>query len=160
MSTLSVSLWPPSATVDVRSPASILREQEPLLARQTKGLLHAKVTSAEVEGRRMLSLEVAAPPLDYHEEILRATHAASRLYPVTLTARCFAPDGADIGASPLRPVGVLGPDQRRASSPEEFIRLLGEVLASDEVVSLLASLIARINEQEGRDDGAASNGAA
>ena len=80
------------------------------------------------------------------------THKHDLVYPVVVEAECFIPDFTmtmPIAADVFKPTRInkLPENQRRAATDEEFIKLVGEVLRSPQVRSLIQSLIARSNDQ-------------
>ena len=144
-------LWPDDINVKVLPPIAVLKAQEGQLARHTHGLLQAKLTTTETDKLVQHQLDLIAPSLNfYRERLLSATHDREMLYPVTVTAECFAPKSPNsmqaLGAAVLR---MMDPSvyQRKAATDEEFIQLVKEVLQSADVRALIHSLIARINQQ-------------
>lgn len=161
MNTAIPDLWSDDIKVDVLPPLAILKAQEGLLARKTQGMLEAKVTTTESENLVQHQLDLIAPSLNfYRERLLTATHDRLMLYPVIVAAECFAPN-VEVSQGPLAPIHltakamtdmhrVLIPEafQRKATTDEEFVQLIREVLQSTEVRALIASLIARINQNK------------
>lgn len=79
-----------------------------------------------------------------------------KVYPVTVTAECFAPKSANpMEALNLGMLRMTDPTviQRKAATDEEFINLVRQVLRSEEVRALIHSLIARINQEAGASQG-------
>ena len=136
---------------NVLPPIAVLKAQEGLLARHTHGMLQAKLTTTEADKLVQHQLDLIAPSLNfYRERLLSATHDREMLYPVTVTAECFAPKSSD----PMQAVvaaaqRAMDPSviQRKAATDEEFIELVRRVLQSPDVRALIHSLIARINQQ-------------
>jgi len=152
MAVLIPDLWPDDLGTDVQSPAAILRAQESSLERKTGGKLLARLSIDDSGDSVQLLFDVEAPRLGgLRQRIMTATHGREMMYPVSVSAKAFRYRGGH----ELLDAGV-GADQRRAATPEEFIRLVGDVFGSLEVRSLLASLIARINEQEAAPAGGAA----
>ena len=152
MITAVPDLWSEDIKVNVLPPIAVLKTQEGLLARKTQGMLQAKLTTTETETLVQHQLDLIAPGLNfYRERLLSATHDREMPYPVTVTAEAFAPHPLNVvqavGAAIKRSVdpAVI---QRRAATDEDFIRLVREVLHSEQVRALIHSLIARINEQK------------
>jgi hypothetical protein len=146
-------LWSDDIKVDVLHPLAVLKAQEGLLARKTRGLLQARLTTTETDRLVQHDLDLVAPSLNfYRERLLSATHARDKLYPVVVTADCFFPEPG----GPLTPASAMlsrtlnramNPEvcQRKAATDEEFIELVRAVLQSPEVRSLIHSLVARMN---------------
>jgi hypothetical protein len=117
-------------------------------------MLQAKLTTTETEKLVQHQLDLIAPSLNfYRQRLLSATHDRVMLYPVTVTAKAFAP--AIPGPKVAAALRELNPSltQRQAATDEEFIRLIGEVLQSVEVRGLIFSLIARINGEKAEEQG-------
>ena len=71
---------------------------------------------------------------NYRHRLLTAIHKANWVYPVTVEAECFETESGN----PLR----------GAKSQEAFLTLVKQVLTSDDVRSVIESLIARSNEEK------------
>ena len=150
-------LWSDDISVDVLSPIAILRAQAVPLMQKTKGLLQAEVETITSEsGRVQHQFDLVAPALNhFRRRILVATHQIDLVYPVVVEAECFEPvkRTGSIAANDalvfLSPNGLFE-NERRAATDQEFIKLVGEVFHSIEVRSLIASLIARSNDQTNR----------
>ncbi|MGH7172857.1 MAG: hypothetical protein ACRELG_21460 [Gemmataceae bacterium] len=166
MTTAIPDLWSEDITIDVLPPIAILKAQEGLLARKTQGMLEAKLSTTESGSLVQHQLDLIAPSLNfYRERLLTATHDRLMLYPVIVTAECFAPK-SEVSRGPLAPLHVtakaltdmhraLVPEviQRKAATGDEFVELVREVLQSAEVRALISSLIARINQTNGEHHG-------
>jgi hypothetical protein len=147
MATTIPDLWSDDIKVNVLPPLVILKAQEGSLARRTKGMLQARLTTVESGKRVQHQLDVIAPSLDaYRERLLSAAHDREMLYPVTVVSEAFVPE-------PTSPLGLPGTvqavsaSQRQAVTDDDFIQLVREVLHSRWVRALIHSLIARINAQ-------------
>jgi hypothetical protein len=160
-------LWSEDITVNVLPPVAVLRALEGLLARKTQGLLQAKLTTTATDRLVQHQLDLVAPALNfYRERLLSATHDRDMVYPVLVTAACFAPRSPNpphwlapmtqavtaVSEFLERPAA----NQREATTQEEFIDLVREVLHSAEVRSLIQSLIARSNEVRAAQEGGES----
>lgn len=148
---MDLDLWPDDISVDVVTPLAILRAQVGPLQRKTKGLLRVNVsTQTSSDGDSVIhKMDLVAPALgNYRQEILSVTHTKDRVYPAQIEAECFVPsyDGYDPEDGAWRP---------EADTEQEFIRLLGKVLQSSPVRSVIHSLLARINEQTAEGPGEA-----
>jgi hypothetical protein len=156
MATTIPDLWPDDIKVEVLPPLAILKAQEGLLARKTQGKLQAKLTRTESERLVQYQLDLIAPSLNFYRELLlSARHKRGRYYPVDVTAECLTPKS--LGPTRARGGGMQDDIdspavQQRATTDEEFIRLVREVLQSGEVRSLIHSLIARINESASEEE--------
>lgn len=130
-------LWGGEISISALSPVSILRSQDELLRRKTRGALQAEVrTRKEVDGAHTVlihTMDLTATILGYTETILEVSHRENLPYPVTIDL-----------SEELR----VDQDSRRANcaEPDDFMRALGTILTSRPVRSVIASLIARSND--------------
>lgn len=130
-------------SVTVLPPLAVLKAQEGFLARHTRGMLQAKLSSVENGKLVQHQLDLIAPSLNfYRHRLLTATHDRDMLYPVTIAAEAF-----NMGSASPIGMGVDPPSVRMASTDGDLIDLVGKVLQSAGTRALIASLIARINEQ-------------
>jgi hypothetical protein len=145
-------LWPNDIRIDVLSPLQILRMQEGNFSEKMKGLLQVQVGTVTAETLVQHQFDIVAPYLDhYRERLFTATYNRLRFYPVTVEADCFEPKpktpGEALSRSVIKAINwEPPPNQRVAATQEEFVTLVREILHSDEVRSLIQSLIARSNE--------------
>jgi hypothetical protein len=123
------SLWPQSIKATVLTPLAILRTQAYALRQVTKGVLEGKVSSVEAENMVEHQLDAFAPALDYRHRILSVRHEQEMAYPATVRS------------------AVLGSYGEKVSDDDGLTKLLAKVLGSDQVRAVIASLIARSNEQ-------------
>jgi hypothetical protein len=157
------NLWASDISVDVVPPVAILQMQAGILKRMTKGLLEGEVSTTYGNNDRVQhQLDVIAPALGYYRHrLLSATHDRELVYPVTVEAECFLPAGIDAVLPALKANDLLqGVDKSKpkAATQEEFLDLVGKVLRSQQVKSLIQSLIARINEQRPPSDKSPATG--
>lgn len=135
------NLWPPATvSVDIVSPLAILRTQAQNLTEMTKGLLAGEVTSVD-EGPDVVvhQFEVVAPALNkYRHRILSVKHNRNLVYPVYFDTPTSL---ASIVATVAK-----GSATNKADTEAEFLEALTGVLNSRVVLSVISSLIARINE--------------
>jgi hypothetical protein len=138
------NLWSPDINVNTLTPSAVLRAQAGMLGKMTKGILTAQVTALERDNDRIEhTLDLRAPALEnYRYRVLTAYHRKNLVYPVTVSAECFEQGGSKEYYDHNE--GWVSPE---ASGETEFIELVGSVLRSPEVVSVIHSLIARSNEQ-------------
>ena len=79
----STDLWGEIATVQMRTPVSILREQAALLGAKTKNLVEASVKTRVAGDSIRHSLDLVVPALEgYTYNLLMIAHGPS-IYPVT-----------------------------------------------------------------------------
>lgn len=148
-------LWPEDIKVDILAPLVILRAQANALAEITQDILRAEVRSTTTEKMEIHRLDLIATVFRSRHRILKARHRRDRAYPVTIEATCFDPEPPktllERGLAQLAQESLVSkpPRGRRAATQQEFISLVGEVLRSAEVRSLIDSLIARSNEKRG-----------
>jgi hypothetical protein len=130
-------LWGGEISISALSPVSILRSQDELLRRKTKGALRAEVrTRKENEGPHTVlvhTMDLTATILGYSETILEVSHRENLPYPVRIDLSEELRDEQN---------------SRRANcaEPDDFMRALGTILTSRPVRSVIASLIARSND--------------
>src|SRR4051794_24140654 len=94
-------LWSDDIRVDVLPPVAILRAQEGMLLRKTKGMLLAKVSTRKTPHGIQHVLDLVAPTLsDYTERVLTVRHKIEKAYPAAIAAECFAPKDWDGSPSP------------------------------------------------------------
>lgn len=148
MSATIPNLWPDDITVDVVTPAAILKAQASQLAASTKGLLLAEVNASRAGSQVVHQLDVIAPALGgYRHRLLQVSHRQDRVYPATVSGP---------GLEALSEWG-----DKEAYTQQELLKLIGASLQSGEAKSLLLSLIARSNEPKtGEDNPDADDGAA
>jgi hypothetical protein len=143
------NLWSADINVNILTPIAVLRTQAGLLGKMTKGVLTAHVSSLDGESEVEHYLDLRAPALEgYRYRVLTASYRKDLVYPVEVNAECFAEGGSKAGSDPL--ASIILPEEsgpRRASGEKQFIDLVGTVLHSSEVVSVIHSLLARSNEQ-------------
>ncbi len=149
-------LWSDDISSEPASPIAILRAQQRPLRQRTKGLLEAEIeTTTGDTGQVRHGFDLVAPALNRARyRILYVTHKDDLVYPVIVEAECFKreenpqqPMSRRLTPSILGTISPLPDGQRRAATDEEFINLVGEVLRSPQVRSLIQSLIARSNDQ-------------
>lgn len=157
MTTTIPDLWSDDIKVDILTPLAILRTQVTFLERKTQGVLRADVFTTEADDWVQHQLDLIAPALhQYRTTLLTARHHRDRVYPVTIQAECFFPKREFTTVS-VRTATETPPDQREASTQEQFIELVRQVLQSEHVRSIIQSLIARSNEaRTGESDGGGS----
>jgi hypothetical protein len=149
----TLDLWPDDIKVEVQSPYAILMSQKSLLATKTKDILRADVSVTTTDSQTRLGFDLIAPSLEnYRRTILYATSKKDDVYPVTVEADCFLPRSPTTLPEVLekvsqRGLGAKSNPGRQAATQQEFIDLVGQVLRSAEVRSLIQSLIARSNEK-------------
>jgi hypothetical protein len=133
-------LWGGEISISALSPVSILRSQDELLRRKTKGALTAEVrTRKETDGPHTLfvhTMDLSAPILGYSETILEASHRENFPYPVVI----------DLSEELRETTETQAPRPTKCFEPDEFMRALGNILSSQPVRSVIASLIARSND--------------
>jgi hypothetical protein len=120
-------LWPTDfRPLGPMPPAAILREQAEHLGAKTANRITAEVKCPAPQTNRLeYHLDLVAPPLgNYRYRLLSIRHGLP-YYPLELFA--------DVPGSPLR-----------ASSEEEYVRALREVLSSDETRRVVGSLLTQI----------------
>jgi hypothetical protein len=150
MSTSIPDLWPEDLSVNILTPAAILKGQAAKLAEKTKGLLEAEVTTSEEPraaagpldltrtdaqstGNTLIvhDFDLIAPALqNYRHRVMVAKHSAALCYPASVMSEAL----------------IHGPIV--ANSEQEFIQLVGTILQSVAVRAVIQSLIARSNEAQ------------
>lgn len=168
MSATIPSLWPDDIRVDILPPLVLLKVQAAKIGELTRGVLDAEVTTVTGQSDFVVHrLDLIAPELDDSRyRILSATHR-SEFYPVVIEAEVFRPRPKKIPLTAAFAAQVVGPlalgvpevstdpdrwphpDDWRpvASSQEEFVDRLREVLRSPPVRATIDSLLARSYEK-------------
>ena len=139
------NLWPvEQVQVDVLTPLAILRVQATNLNQMTQGILVGKVSTLSSEETVQHHLDVLVPVLNnYRHRLLSVTHAKDRAYPVVVQAE-YCND-----------VLISLVNGCQSFTQDHFMNLLGRILESQAIVSVLQSLIAQSNES--RDENASEN---
>jgi hypothetical protein len=119
------NLWGDLSNLEaVRTPASILREQAQKLAELTNYTLKGDVSVDKYGDRFQVTLHIVAPALnDYRLLLIKVLHP--------------------IDIWPLEMRDVLAEQDYEASSEEEFVTVLGEILSSAQVKRVIAMLISQ-----------------
>jgi hypothetical protein len=127
MPTTFPDLWPTEITVSGPvPPVAILRGQAAHLAEKTKGLVTADVRSVPEGGDQFVyAFDLVAPALDDYRYMLFVIRHGVSLYPVELHAT------------------RLRQEPWRAANPDEFTRVLKEVLSQEATLQVVRSLIAQ-----------------
>jgi hypothetical protein len=147
MSTTIPDLWSDDIRVDILTPLAILRAQEDLIGQKTQGILEGEVRTTSNDTWMLHQLGLIAPALNhYRVTLLTAKHRQDMVYPVSVTAPCFAPKPRSLLAIGAIRLPGQSPDQRDAATQEEFIELVRQVLHSDDVRASIQSLIALSND--------------
>lgn len=152
MATQIRDLWPSDIPASaITPPIAILREQAQLLSKKTHGLLLGEIASTTVRGPMSRPLEgsgaemlgqalrtayglnmlhtfhIVAPALDNYRYALLSVRHDYYLYPAVLS---FHPTGQDI----------------TANSEDEFQEQLAALLAHEETMRVLGSLLAQVRQ--------------
>ena len=164
MSEPTRNLWP-ATKINVLSPIAILRQQATYLREATQGILEAEVAVVKGEPWTITSFWIIAPALDrYRFELFKIAHNVTDPYPVQIScAGLFATDRINLReflvtyAEFDTPFTVSNPEDEPddpitdtilvvASSQDDFMRILENILASPRTERTLHSLIARTND--------------
>jgi hypothetical protein len=149
MTVTGQSFWPENIDVGVLSPKEILETQANALADITKGLVTAKIIETTVATDKaptfQLQLILVATNLTYERQILTISHGIQLFYPATVDADCFRTRPPPLMRELIKDAtGMEWPtDAPTAVTDRDLGTLVKTVLRSDEVRSLLTSLIAR-----------------
>ena len=121
-------LWPVEFdTGPEPPPLTILRAQAERLARKTKGLVEAFVTTEGNQSSLFHVFYLRVPSMEgYTYRLLRVTQHLDPPYPLHITA-------ADRSGKE---------DTRQADSEEQFIAILREILSSEATKKIVAALLA------------------
>jgi len=122
------SLWGQlPATEGIRTPTQVLKEQATVLSDMTSGVLQGDVSVNRTGDQFSLSLDIVVPALDnYHYNAAVATHGVE-LYPVTLRS------GWDYSKE----------SRLKCADEREFEKALEQILSSEKVRRVIASLLAQ-----------------
>ena len=97
------------------------------------------------KGIVFISLDIVVPALDgLRRRILTASHRADMIYPALVDSPLFLREGGYDENDP--PLSIEELDEGAASSDDDFLKTIAEVLTSDYVKSLAVSLVARAND--------------
>lgn len=139
-------LWPTEIVVEPMTPLEILRRQGEILDQRTGGRLRAEVVTndsgprsplvtalAELQGEgreyRVHRFEIVADALRYRHQVFTCQHDVKLVYPVRVMW-----------------TNESGDNDRAAKDPADFERVVRGCLTSEQTVSVLYSLLARIRE--------------
>jgi hypothetical protein len=128
-------LWPDDLDVDVLTPQAILLKQAELLARRTKGIVSVRVHTTGDEKQVKLLFEIWGDAIGYRELVLEVSYPRDRVYPATLKSPILPYEDEEMEHTAM------------AYTQEDFLALTGKVFASNDIRSLIQSIIARTNEQ-------------
>jgi hypothetical protein len=150
-------LWSDDISVDVLSPLAIMQTQVAPLSQRTRGILEAEIeTISSGSGKVQHQFDLVAPVLSHlRRRILLATHQKDLVYPVVVEAECFiSEDTTPVAQLLSRAASARDPNkllegQRQAATEQEFVKILEQILRSDQIRSLIQSLIARSNDLNG-----------
>lgn len=120
------NLWGSLKDVEiVRTPKTILKEQAQILSEETQGILVGHVSESEYGGGNFsVTLEIQVPAINnYTYEVLNVRHNID-VYPAEVNA--------------TRPFL-----QQRAEDEGEFIRLVEEILSSNEMRQVVSRLLSQ-----------------
>jgi hypothetical protein len=141
MAQTTTSLWPDDlASISVRTPVTILKEQAAALGKMTKNLIEGRVTVTPFGQIIVVYLDLVVPTLkNYTYRLLRVKHG-SLLYPVQVAAHSM-PELRE--ATDAVTVAVSMMNAREARNEDEFLAVLREILTSEETKKVLAALLAQ-----------------
>ena len=123
------NLWGELPSIDdIRAPITVLKEQAAQLQIMTRGVLRARVMNKQEGGWFTLELRIVAPAIENYEFTVLETRHSIGGYPLEVT-----------------------PSWRRGRSDStiecadegEFVKALGDILASDRVRQVIRSLLAQ-----------------
>lgn len=133
------SLWPKLEKISIDVPVQILKEQADIFNREMNGILECEVTTSEISTKGVFvsgidkdftsKLIVTSPQLvDYSLVLVQVNNFISKAYPCEVI-NCV--DDMPISN------GIT------ANNADEFKRILGSILRSQEVITALQNLIAQ-----------------
>jgi hypothetical protein len=146
------TVWPNDVAEEVISPLAFLRVQANALGRLTRGLVEGDVTTVSGDSSRILHrLDLYAPALEYRQRVLTAAHGEDALYPVEVRADTFrAPRPVTFSGSRAASKSEDESEKwggKSASTYQELIEVVSEVLRSPQVRSAIQSMVARSSEK-------------
>lgn len=115
---------------DVRTPATILREQAMLLTQKTDGLVEGRVWLLSTQAVFELELRMIVPLLDWYPYSLLTVSYPSNLYPATLRV------------SAIQELA----EPRVCTDEAQFLQELGQILSHPAVKKVIVSLVAQARE--------------
>lgn len=136
------NLWEGKFSQHAVSPLAVFRTHAGNFDSQAGGLLRAEVEHRieQREGKelRVITFDIIAQSLDYRQGVLIAEHPDPGAYPVA-----------------LRTTFINGEDDvavRICHSQADLVNTLGEISKSSNLLTLIESLFAQINEANAEDD--------
>ncbi len=133
------NLWEGKFSKHTLAPVAVLRTHAGNFNAQSGGMLRAEVAYRfeEMEERRfrVITFSIVAPALPYRQDVLTAEHAEPGAYPVR-----------------VRSGFQNSPQPRDCHTQDELVEALGTISESPQLLSLIESLIAQINDDKGEDD--------
>jgi hypothetical protein len=139
MTTDPLDLWPDAIRVDPLTPLRILKLQADRLRDKTQGRLVAEIISSQKGApvptpedwgpEEVHRFEIVAAVLNgYRHQLIVCIHQKDFVYPVLVVAAALPDEGVF------------------ASSQDEFLRIVKELLNAKSTLALIESLLARIAE--------------
>ena len=119
---MAQSLWKIPDTTHLRTPVTVLKEQASALTDATEGILVGEVRTnpGSTQEQLQYSLEIVVPSLNQYRYRVITLVQPLGMYPLNI---------------------LVGNVSSRVSNEEELIKKLGEILGSERVQRVLASLI-------------------
>lgn len=148
-------LWPADVQVSdaVVSPKSLLEHQMRQLKRRSGGWVCGQVVQVEAAGRVRLRFEIASPDIEFRATLFEVEHRPDLVYPCVILPPAPLPEFLQAGVwrsgsewEAFDDSGHWEENHWLASSHEEFIEKLRELLGRPEIKSTVNSLIAKYNE--------------
>jgi hypothetical protein len=128
------NLWPDDVVeTEVLTPLAIMKYQAGILKEKTNGLLCAEVRTDDESERVTHTFEIVASALEnYRYKLFVVFHAMDMVYPASVIAECLH---------------IPGEGWPQASTQDELLNLIFEVLNSNDAKSVRNSLLAHVNEK-------------
>lgn len=137
------NLWEGKFSQHTVSPLAVLRTHAANFNSQSGGLLRAEVEHRtdlrDSDLFRVISFEIVAPGLDYRQGVLTAEHLEQGAYPVQVFS-------SYLGETREIRDRAADPRSRTCLSQERLVEVLREITESNQLMTLIESLIAQIND--------------
>jgi hypothetical protein len=121
---MTENMWKIPNVDNIRTPASILREQADYLTSETNGLLHGRTLSSGSGDRIVIGLHIVAPALNYTITLVTYGQKITEMYPGYLSSE-------------------LTGKTTDVRNEEQFIEQLRSILSSRNVEKVLTNLMAQ-----------------
>ncbi len=148
MATDILDLWGDAIKTDILTPLVILKMQAGLLRRKTKGMILGDITVQRNDDIQQIFFDLQAPAVGVARvRVLGASHRVNIVYPVVVEAEPLSTfHDEDVPLPTWFKAESDWSSAKTARTEEAFVEILKCVLQSQQLNSVIQSLIARSNE--------------